>query len=280
MRLLYATDIHGHHAKYRKLLEIAKEEGVRAVVNGGDMWPKIGDLLSEQRRFLREWLGGWMMQVAESGIELLVMPGNDDLTALDAEFDGLCRQHPLIHNLARRMVKIGDYEFVGMDLVCDYPFRLKDRCRLDFEDVLMAPQFGSGLTTRSGRFEEIEDWPRYAMGLPKMNEELEALPKPADARRAVYVIHQPPLGMGLDMLTSGQLAGSASVSRFLLRQRPLLSLHGHIHESPDCSGVWHAQVEHGDCTTHCIQPGQRKDLVYVLLDLENMTANRRVVGYG
>lgn len=274
MKILYATDIHGNHSKYRKLLEIAQQEKVYAMVFGGDMLPKTGgDLLSSQKRFLQEWFGPWMMEVANSGIHLLVMPGNDDLIALDEEFDQLCQKHALIHNITRRLVTLDGYEFIGMDLVCDYPFRLKDRCRLDYKDVLICHQFGTGITSHSGKLEEIADWPTYVMNLPTMRQELDALPKPIDYRRTVYVIHQPPLGLGLDVLNDGRCVGSRSVTEFLSRA-PLLTLHGHIHESPDCSGTWrwHAKI----IDTYIAQPGQRKELVYLLIDLESMNLRRTV----
>jgi Icc-related predicted phosphoesterase len=45
---------------------------------------------------------------------------------------------------------------------------------------------------------------------------------------------------------------SKAIYNFLERNQPLLSLHGHIHESPDPSRSWYAKLG----STLCIQPGQ------------------------
>jgi Icc-related predicted phosphoesterase len=37
MRLIYVTDLHGNHDKYRRVLAIARRRGVDLVVNGGDL---------------------------------------------------------------------------------------------------------------------------------------------------------------------------------------------------------------------------------------------------
>ena len=50
----------------------------------------------------------------------------------------------------------------------------------------------------------------------------------------------------------------------------MFSLHGHIHESPESSGRWLAQL--GD--TICIQPGQLEEFTYVTIDLSTMKFER------
>jgi Icc-related predicted phosphoesterase len=65
--------------------------------------------------------------------------------------------------------------------------------------------------------------------------------------RTIAVLHVPPIGSGLDtcpdldknlkMITSGgqvvmKSAGSSAVKAFIEKVQPMLSLHGHIHESP------------------------------------------------
>ncbi len=69
---------------------------------------------------------------------------------------------------------------------------------------------------------------------------------------ACYIIHDPPAGLGLDFTCRGRKVGSRAVYNFISERRPLLTLHGHIHESPYLSGKWIAWVG----GTLCIQPGQ------------------------
>jgi len=60
------------------------------------------------------------------------------------------------------------------------------------------------------------------------------------------------------------------VYEFLEKNQPYMSLHGHIHESPEVSGIWHAKI--GE--TICIQPGQCENFTYVIIDLEDKSIIR------
>ncbi|MGD9100789.1 MAG: phosphoesterase, partial [Anaerolineae bacterium] len=63
---------------------------------------------------------------------------------------------------------------------------------------------------------------------------------------------------------------SKAIYDFLSKHQPRLSLHGHIHESPQVSGRWHARLGN----TICIQPGQLEPFTYVVIDLETMKFDR------
>ena len=88
--------------------------------------------------------------------------------------------------------------------------------------------------------------------------------------QAVYIIHMPPVELGLDVCMDGRTVGSESVYEFINKKQPLFSLHGHIHESPDVSGIWKNKI--GD--TVAIQPGQLEMLTYVIIDTETKAAER------
>ena len=273
MRIIYATDLHGDKTRYRRVFEAAAKLGATAVFNGGDMLPSDGNLHGSQKDFIEDFLAGYFAGYAVAGIAWLGMLGNDDLKIHDAVFDEVCREHRNIFNLAQRRVELNGYEFIGMNWVTDYPFRLKDRCHRDGPGYVFQEQFGPGLLSTPEGLHELKDWLAYAEGLPDMRQELAALPKPADPARTVYVIHMPPAGLGLDVISSGEKVGSAAVSRFIEKNAPLLTLHGHIHESPEVSGIWKAML--GD--TISVQPGQaRGALTYVLIDLETMAVERFV----
>jgi Icc-related predicted phosphoesterase len=70
--------------------------------------------------------------------------------------------------------------------------------------------------------------------------------------RAILVCHAPPLGMGLANVDNKTDVGSVALSRWIQKHQPLLTLHGHIHESPMITGVHTAKL--GRTTVH--QPGQ------------------------
>jgi Icc-related predicted phosphoesterase len=85
-----------------------------------------------------------------------------------------------------------------------------------------------------------------------IEEDLDRLPKPLHPKRTIYVMHSPPFGTRLDLIQGGKSAGSRSIKTFIERNRPLLTLHGHIHESPKLSGTYVDRL--GE--TLCTNPGQ------------------------
>jgi Icc-related predicted phosphoesterase len=65
-------------------------------------------------------------------------------------------------------------------------------------------------------------------------------------------MHSPPFGTRLDLIQGGKSAGSRSIKTFIEKNQPLLTLHGHIHESPNLSGAYMDRI--GE--TLSVNPGQ------------------------
>ncbi len=273
---VYVTDLHGHRWRYEQAFALAREAGADLLVNGGDLLPH-GRVHDEQARFIGEFLDPYFAACARHGIRCVVIPGNDDLAAHDPLLDTVCGRHPHVEIVARRLATVGSCDVGGLDLVADFPFRLKDRARMDTRDAAFPPQSSGGLLSVPGGWREIPDWPAYARTLPTIADELAALPAPRDPGRAVYLLHGPPADRGLDVCRGGAAVGSRAVLAFLERVQPRLALHGHIHESPQESGAWKAAVGR----TVCIQPGQAPgSLTAVVGSLDGMTFERVVIPEG
>lgn len=273
MRILYVTDLHGNIDKYNSIRKAAQEAFVDVVINGGDMLPKSGDLFVDQRDFITGFLDRHFSEYQDDGIHYFCMLGNDDIASNDSIFDSVIARYSEIKNIAQNRIVLAGYEFIGMNHVADYPFRLKDRCRMDSLDFVFPQQFGTGmLSQESGQYQELENWKQYARELSTIEDDLELLPRPHDYRKTIYVIHMPPSALGLDVCSDRREVGSLAVYNFIKKQQPLLTLHGHIHESPDMTGIWKANLG----KTICVQPGQRSDLAYVIIDLENMSIERAI----
>ena len=269
MKILYVTDLHGSEWKYDRIFNLSLKYKIDIVINGGDMYPKDRDLF-HQDRFITKYLDSHFAKFDAAGIYYLCYPGNDDLIIFDHHFEEICNKYAFILNLAQRRVEIGGYEFIGMNWVVDYPFRLKDRCRMDTEDYVFQKQLGSGIVSTTTGWREIDDWIEYAKSLPTIEDELKSLINPNDMRKAIYVIHMPPAKLGLDECINGMKVGSKAIYNFLMNYQPLISLHGHIHESPEMSGKWHATLNN----TVSIQPGQLIPLTYIIIDLNTMNYER------
>lgn len=269
MNILYTTDLHGATWKYDRLLDTARQHAVQVVINGGDMLPKTGDLFS-QDKFITGSLESHFSAFNKAGIAYLCYLGNDDLAVFDPLFEHTCGKYPLVSNLAQTHITMGAYEFIGMNWVVDTPFRMKDRCRMDTPDYVFQEQYGTGLLSTPEGWKEIADWQDYARSLPTIQDEMERLALPNDPGYTIYVIHMPPSDLGLDQCGNGDRVGSKAIYNFLQRLQPRLALHGHIHESPETSGKWRANLG----KTVCIQPGQLSPFTYVIIDLDTMQMER------
>ncbi len=269
MKILFVTDLHGSQWKYDRLFDVATGLGVQIVVNAGDMLPKEGALL-QQDDFITSFLDLFFEKFNNAGIYYLCYLGNDDLMIFDQLFEKVCEKYRFVVSLAQQKCDISGYEFIGMNWVVDYPFRLKDRCRVDTDDYVFQKQLGTGLLSTREGFQEIKDWPAYARSLPTLHDELINLVRPQNMYKAIYVIHMPPAKLGLDKCYSGVEAGSTAVYDFIRKNQPLMALHGHIHESPQMTNKWFAELGR----TICIQPGQLDDFTYVTIDLHTMHFER------
>ena len=197
----------------------------------------------------------------------------------DDLFQKTCDKYSYIVNIAQTKFQIegNKYEFIGMNWVTDLPFGLKDRARKDTKDFKLPKQIGRQYLSTPNGFKKIDDWGSYINALPTIEDELRNLVKPSDMNNAIYIFHNPPANVELDVTHDGKRVGSHAEYSFLKANQPKLSLHGHIHESPEASGKWYAQIG----KTICIQPGQSHQhenfLTCALIDLDTMDFERKII---
>ena len=86
MKILFVTDLHGSQWKYDCLLQKARTFQAKAVINGGDLLPKEGNLFS-QDGFITGYLDRHFAQFDAAGIYYLCYLGNDDLSIFDDVFE-------------------------------------------------------------------------------------------------------------------------------------------------------------------------------------------------
>lgn len=274
LKILYTTDLHGSNLYYNMTFKKAMLHEVDLVINGGDLLPKIEPIFRRQKKYIRFLEKMYFPRWEKAGIYYIYCPGNDDARIFDDDLAQACSRFDFVHFLKRRKIEIRGLDFIDFDLVCDYPFGIKDRCRMDRQDFIFPDQTGPPSYTvkkaHGEAWEEIEDWFSVARTLPTLEEELQALVRPRDMKKAVYIMHMPPAGIGLDACQADDRPESKSVFEFLAKNQPLLSLHGHIHESYQMTGIWKTKI--GD--TWAVQPGQGGQYpVYCVIDtddLENM----------
>ena len=260
-RFLYVTDLHGWREGYEALLRFAIANGLSTIVNGGDMLPKGGGILKEQKRFIRIHLRDFLTRCQDAGVTYYAMFGNDDLASRLPYWREILSEHPDAFDLTDGWHELPDgHPIRGVNYVPDAPFGLKDWMVLDSPGWQRPFQTCRAIVSGPNGFEEIEDVERFFAERPALSGILSEVSADAvDMGRAILVAHAPPAGTGMGILGGllrGKDVGSEAVRTWSERNQPMLTLHGHIHESPDVSGVHTTRIGR----TVCHQPGQKAPL--------------------
>ena len=81
-------------------------------------------------------------------------------------------------------------------------------------------------------------------------------------------------GKTVDYVPLDPYIGSIAIKRFIEKQQPLLTLHGHVHESPRLTGNWRDQIGRTVCLS-AAHDGQ--ELALIRFTLENVGNAERVL---
>ena len=276
-RLIYTSDLHGHLPLYEAAGEATVRFEAAALIFGGDLCPGTPsassvDLPSSQPEFILRELGpilrAWKR--ARPALRIFAIPGNDDCQTILPALEELERES-LIENLHQRSARLRDYTFVGLAFVPPTPFAIKDFERRDHTGArTREARMGPCVLGTPRGFEVLRDFEAYLNSNPTIEEELNRLPV-SEPQRTIAVIHCPPYRTRCDVLSSGQHIGSEALRRWIERVQPLLTLHGHIHESPRVSGAFCDRIG----ATVVINPGADpagRDPHLVFINLEDLSA--------
>ena len=266
MKILALADVHQTEQHWQMLESAVREEKPELVLIAGDLLPKYEGILAQVSFMPR--LKEHAKAIRKAGAELILTLGNDDNQLTIPEMEKGDRQG-LWHYIPDRVRTVHGYDFCGCPWVRDYPFAYKYWVVADRpdENYLNPVQLGPpAVINRFNEIEIIEDLEAYLGRKISMQEALEnTAEQVTDLKRSIWLIHDPPSGLGLDLCATGDRVGSPAVYRFIMEKQPLLSIHGHIHEAPTYNGgIWAASIG----KTCCIQAGQvENELSYVTFDL-------------
>lgn len=254
-RFILTSDLHQHIPKWRELVELVRSEDTDFILIAGDLLAP-GNGFKGQRNFFSE-LACHLKAMRDAGARVLLMLGNDDFHPLEPMLDDLAKAG-LCVNMNGRVHREAGFVFCGVAQVRDYPFGYKHWCVPDGDFVECPIQFrGEGLTVdEEGRWVKLRSLREHLLQKASLEQRLSALVaelQPEELPRTIWLTHQPPAEMGMDVCGDGQRVGSPTVLEFIKRQQPLLGISGHIHESPyQSGGKWIGLV--GDSLW--FQPGQ------------------------
>jgi len=242
---LFASDLHGRPDRYEKLFAAIRAESPVAVFLGGDLLP----LGPAGQGFVEEVLAVGFERLREAREEayprVFAIFGNDDPRSEEpAMLEGAARG--LWEYAHGRRLPLGEYRVYGYAYVPPTPFRLKDWERYDVSRYVdpgcVSPEEG----VRSVPQPENETrWRTIEADLAEMT-------GGDDLERAIFLFHAPPYESNLDRAAlDGRVVdhapvdvhvGSVAIRRFIESRQPLVTLHGHIHESARLTGSWQERI--------------------------------------
>jgi uncharacterized protein len=269
-KIYFATDIHGSEVCLRKFLNAAKFYGCDTIIMGGDITGKmIVPIVDRGQGMHTATLYGRKYEVTEDGVAKLRKTIADagyyayETTAeeteqLNADPDAVTQLFAkLMHDTLGRWLELAEDRLAGSGVRCffapgnDDPAFVDDILRssalvINPEESLV--DLGDGITMISVGYSNKTPWdsPRE---LPEdqlaayIGEQAEAL---GNTDRVIFNFHVPPRDTPIDQavlldpefrpIMKGGMpvisgVGSTAVRAALEKYQPMLSLHGHIHES-------------------------------------------------
>jgi len=243
LQCIFVSDLHGKKRRYNTLFKIVEKEKPDGVFLGGDLLPGGFGINVDIDKFLQDTFLSKVSKLKQSGIKtrFFTILGNDDPRVYesmlkDAEKDNLIEY---VHNHA---VSFENLFVTGYSYIPPTPFRLKDWEKYDVSQYVdvgaISPE--KGIRT----VEVSKDKIRYST----ITEDLKELSKNAPVEKTIFLFHSPPYdsyldradldGKRVDHAPVDVHVGSIAIQRFIKKKQPLLTLHGHVHESTRITGHW------------------------------------------
>jgi uncharacterized protein len=279
----FISDLHGRIARYKKLFAAIVRERPEAVFIGGDLLPHAsfpgGALDPRHEDFINDFLVKNLLdvrrQLGPSYPRLFLILGNDDArfeeaAILDAAARGIWEY---IHS---RKAKLGRLTVYGYACVPPTAFLRKDWDRYDVSRYVdpgaVSPEEGIRSVPAS----------EHEIKYTTIKDDLDRLAGDDVLTRAIFLFHAPPYQTQLDLSALGGRMidhvpldphlGSIAVRRFIEIRQPLLTLHGHVHESARLTRTWRDRLGR----THCFSAAHDgPELALVRFDPENLESATR-----
>jgi Icc-related predicted phosphoesterase len=134
----------------------------------------------------------------------------------------------------------------GYSYVPPTPFQLKDWERYDLSQYVDV----GAVSLEQGK--RTVDVPLDEIKYSTIAEDLEKLSKQSPSGKTIYLFHSPPYhscldradlqGKKVDHAPMDVHVGSIAIQRFIKTHQPLLTLHGHVHESVRITGLWKEKI--------------------------------------
>lgn len=285
MPSFFVSDLHGSIERYQKLFKKIEDEKPRLVFLGGDLLPSGLFLLTRNDQQVTDFLNEFLIpgfsalqeKLGKQYPVIFFILGNDDGrleedVLLEAEKKGIWQY---IHN---KKVRFEDMFVYGYAYVPPTPFLLKD-----WEKYDVSMYVDPGCISPEDGWRSVPVPPNQ-IKYSTIKNDLEQLTQNDDLSRAVFLFHTPPYQTNLDRAALDDKiidhvkvdvhVGSIAVKRFIEDRQPLVTLHGHIHESAHITGAWQDKIG-STCAFSAAHDGP--ELALVRFDLKNPKLATRVL---
>lgn len=249
----FSSDLHGHKDRYQKLFQAITDERPDAVFLGGDILPSASLMFSSQGSehldFVTDYLVKRLRQLQKESEEeyprIFMILGNDDgrfaeAAIMDTAAKGLWEY---VHN---KKVLFKQYTVFGYSYIPPTPYLLKDWEKYDVSQYVDP---GSVSPEEGMRSFPVSD---HSLRYSTIKKDLDYLTRNENLKKGIFLFHAPPYKTKLDHAAlEGKMidhvpfdvhVGSIAVQRFIKTRQPLLTLHGHVHESARLSHSWQDRI--------------------------------------
>lgn len=275
----FVSDLHGDSKRYARLFEAIAVERPAAVFLGGDLLPSFRHLSLDPSDFFADTLvvglRSLRAQLGSAYPQVFVILGNDDPRACESEVQQIA-DDGLWYYVHNRHLRWMTFDIYGYACVPPTPFLNKDWERYDVARYVdpgcVSPEEGYRSVSLD---KEVIQW-------STIRDDLDLLFGDATLEHAICLFHTPPYDTNLDRAAlDGRKVdhvpldvhvGSIAVRRFIEARQPLVTLHGHIHESARLTDSWRDAIGR----THMFSAAHDgAELSLVRLDLDDPAAATR-----
>lgn len=253
MKLIFVTDLHSNKLLYNSLAELIYKVEPDLLIIGGDLFA-YSSSAEPQLIFAKNIFYEFIKKIK---IPIYIIPGNCD-KPFTVKYLNEMKDHGLLDFLTLSGTVINNIEFVGYSYTQPSPFKIKDWERRDLRNDKVIFKGPCLLSDKNDKLYLVPN--DFLNKLPSIEEDLSILTH----KKSVWVIHTPPFGGALDKNYANEYAGSKAVCKSIERVQPLLTLHGHIHESPYMSRRCSEKIG----KTISINPGSGDLLHAVLIEID------------
>lgn len=253
MNCFFATDLHGRLERYAKLSAAIIADRPDTVFLGGDLLPRSGNHL-EFADFVSDYLVSVFQEIHQAlgkdSPAIFLILGNDDPKSEQPKFIEF-EKYGLWHYMHGRRASLAGCQIYGYSCVPPTPFLLKDWERYDVSRYVPA---GCVSPEEGCRTVAV---PEHELKWGTIKKDLAELAGDDSLGRAIFLLHTPPHETPLDRAAlDGKVfehvpldvhVGSIAVRRFIEERQPLLTLHGHVHESARITGQWKFRIGRTVC---------------------------------